>query len=627
MDIDQFYKITVGFSPNPLQLAVWHAYDQSGGHPALLVRAGTGTGKTEAILLPTLHDVDSLGKRRRIIMVLPSKSLIEDMSQRVIAICDSLSKNNIVDLNITVDMGGSCKRFSCRNGEVVKITYHRHLFADDIIITTLDKFLFRLFGYGEKIKSYIFPHRIFGSSLSKRPFVIFDEAHEYEGLAFANFIKLLQALFIKGKDMCVMSATLPVQFVDFLMPIDATTGPLADQQIEFQLATANVVGFDKAIRLIDTIHSGKELIEIVANEVRKRFDPTKRVIARTEYIGDLIALYDLLQDLSPLIYHGRLTSRQRSDVIQQVITAQKNDSGFLVLATSAIEAGCDLDANMIVTEICNPDSLIQLAGRLNRKGRMKDAELVVVGGKIKPGISAIQPEAMEEYLQDLKGMDGRFNPTCLTKYFRLPEGDWMGEILFDMLWDYVYEGDLTSKPLWDRGILVTRCWEPSVTLCTGLGTNNRPINPVQIGVSRLVRNVLQPAHSKQQEEKYIDWIKKENVCDWLNVESDGKWHASLFRTYYHLIRGEEGGWSVYELDRRNVSCYETDLVCVIQPNMVDQYFNGTLGYIRIPKILRRGYNQGFKQLLEYHPDISKAGKFSVEGNSIKSQGSVWYLDR
>ena len=627
MEIDQFYKLIVGFPPNPLQVALWHAYDQSGGHPALLVRAGTGTGKTEAVLLPALHDVDSLGKRRRIIMVLPSKSLIDDMGQRVIAIGDALSKNKKMDLNITVDMGGSCKRFSCRNGDVVKTTYHRHLFADDIIITTLDKFLFRLFGYGEKIKSYIFPHRIFGSSLSKRPFVIFDEAHEYEGLAFANFIRLLQALFIKGKDLCVMSATLPSRFVDFLTPIDATTGPLADQQIEFQLATANVVGFDKTIRLIDTIRSGKELIETVAKEVQKRFAPNKRIIVRTEYIRDLIKLYDLLQNLSPLIYHGRLTSRQRSDVIQQILTAQKNDNGFLVLATSAIEAGCDLDAHVIVTEICNPDSLIQLAGRLNRKGRMKDAELVVVGGKIKPGISAIQPEAMQEYLQDLEEMKGRFNPAILAKYFRLPEGDWMGEILFDMLWDYVYEGDLTSKPLWDRGILVTRSWEPSVTLCTGLGANNLPINPVQVGVSRLVRNVLQSDHSKQQEEKYIDWIKKEAVKDWLDVESDGKWHASLFRSYYHLNRGEEGGWSMYELDRRNVSCYETDLVCVIQPNMVDQYFSGSLGYIRIPKILRRGYKQGFQQYLEYHPNISKTGNFSVEGNSIKSQGSIWYLDR
>ena len=625
MDIDLFYKNTVAFSPNPLQRAVWDAYDHSDGHPALLIRAGTGAGKTEAVLLPALHDVDSLGKRRRIIMVLPSKSLIEDMSHRVVAIGAALSKNKITDLNITADMGGSCKRFICHNGEVVKTGYHRHLFADDIIVTTLDKFLFRVFGYGEKIKSYIFPHRIFGSSLGRRPFVIFDEAHEYEGLAFANFIKLIQALFIKGKDVCVMSATLPTQFVDFLTPVDATADSLAVRQNEFQLALADVVGFDKMIRVIDV--SGKTLIETLAHEVRKRFDVSKRMIVRTEYISDLIALYNLLHELSPLVYHGRLTGRQRSDVIQQIIAAQKDDGGFLVLATSAIEAGCDLDAHIIVTEICNPDSLIQLAGRLNRKGRMKDAELIVVGGNIKADISALQPELMQEYLQDLKRMEERFDPAVLSKYFKLPEGDWMGEILFDMLWDYVYEGDLTSKPLWDRGILVTRSWEPSVTLCTGIGIDNRPVNPVQVGVSRLVKNVFQPDSSKQQDEKYIDWIKKENVCDWLDVEPGGEWHARLFRTYYHLNRGEEGKWSLYELSGRNVSCYEADLLCVIQPNVVDQYFNDSLGYIRIPKILRRGYHQGFQQYLEYQPAISKTGKFSVEGNGIKKQGSVWYLDK
>jgi CRISPR-associated endonuclease/helicase Cas3 len=627
MDMEQFYKNTVAFEPNPLQHEVWNAYYQSEGHPALLIRAGTGTGKTEAILLPALNDVDNLGKRRRIIMVLPSKSLIEDMSQRVIAIANSLSLHGITDLNITVDMGGSCKRFSCRNGEDIRYTYHRHLFADDIIITTLDKFLFRLFGYGEKIKSYIFPHRIFGSSLSKRPFVIFDEAHEYEGLAFSNFIKLLQALFIKGKDLCVMSATLHAQFVNFLTPIDATSGPLADRQTEFQRLSANVVGFDRNIRLIDTIQGDRELIETIAQEVRKRFDPAKRVIARTEYISDLTILYRQLQDLSPLVYHGRMTSRQRSDVIQQIITAQKNDRGFLVLATSAIEAGCDLDAHAIVTELCNPDSLIQLAGRLNRKGRMRDAELVIVGNRIKPDISTIPPNAMPEYLLDLKNMGNRFDPTILSKYFKLSEGDWMGEILFDMLWEYVYEGDLTSKPLWDRGILVTRSWEPSVTLCTGFGNGNKPVNPIQIGVSRLAKSIVQSTESKNREENYIDWIKQENLSDWMDVESDGKWHASLFRTYYHLIRGEEGRWSLFEVDRRNISCYETDLVCVIHPDRVNQYFDSTLGYLKIPKIFRKGYHQGFRQVLDYQPGVSKSGKFSVEGNSIKCQGSVWYLDR
>ena len=41
--------------------------------------------------------------------------------------------------------------------------------------------------------------------------------------------------------------------------------------------------------------------------------------------------------------------------------------GYLLFTTSAIEVGCDLDAHLLITELCNPDSLIQRAGRCNRK--------------------------------------------------------------------------------------------------------------------------------------------------------------------------------------------------------------------------------------------------------------------
>ena len=94
MEIEQCYELAVGFSPNPLQKAVWDAYYQADGHPALLIRAGTGTGKTESILIPALNDP----ARRRIVMVLPSKALIEDMANRIKNIGQSLSRNGICDL-------------------------------------------------------------------------------------------------------------------------------------------------------------------------------------------------------------------------------------------------------------------------------------------------------------------------------------------------------------------------------------------------------------------------------------------------------------------------------------------------------------------------------------------------
>jgi CRISPR-associated endonuclease/helicase Cas3 len=619
MNIDEFYKIVAGFSPNPLQEAVWNTYYSSKHNPAMLVKAGTGAGKTEAVLFPALAD----NTPRRIIMVLPSKALIEDMGDRIREIGKRLSQSKIADLSITVDMGGSCRRYTCKDGNVTDNYYHRHLFVDDIIVTTLDKFLFRIFGYGEKIKSYIFPHRIFGSSLEKRPFVVFDEAHEYDNLAFSNFINLLETMFVKGLGICVMSATLPDQFVDFLEIVDSFKNELGKKQANFY--SKKMPSPEKKLEMIPLNSSGKEkTVNRIAEEVKNRFQKDKRIIARTESVSDIIKLYDKLRDVNPYVYHGRMTSRQRNKVISAIIEKQKKNDGFVVLATSAIEAGCDIDAHLIITEPCNPDSLVQLAGRLNRRGTMNNAQLVIVGNKIRNFVSNLDDNEMTQYMNELISMETNFQPELLEGFFQPPAGDWMGDILFEMLWEYVYDGDLTCKPLWDRGILVTRSWEPSITLCTGFNEQMRPRNPVQIGISRLRAYTGKPPDDF--EGKYFDWLKNQKVSTYLSAEDDKTWHAELKRAFFSPGKGEPSRWIIRDFTGKNVSAYEASLVCVIHDKFAESYFDDDLGYIRLPKIFMRGYRDGFRQYLNYHPLQKNDGCF--KGNySAEYTGRVWYLDR
>ncbi len=563
-------------------------------------------------------------------MWLPSKAFIEDMGARLKDYGKCLSKTGLRDIAITIDMGGSCRRYSYRNGAEQEPRSYRHLFVDDIIVTTLDKFLFRVFGYGEQNKSYIFPHRIFGEAVAKKPFIIFDEAHEYDKLAFSNFRKLLEALFIKGQSLCVMSATLPGEFIDFLQVIDATKDELGKQQRAFQ--EPSMPHPEKHLTLAPV---KKSMVATLTDETKKRYDPydpSKRIIVRTETVKNLKALYDAFKHLNPLVYHGHMTTEQRNKVIQEIKKRQesKDHEGYLVLATSAIEAGCDFDAHPIITELCNPDSLAQLAGRLNRQGQMPDAELVVVvGEKLKPfdrddSLSKEERQKyLETYLDTLHGMNDIFQPKMLSALFPPPEKDWMGEILFDMLWEYVYESDLTSEPLWKRGILVTRSWEPAVTVCTGLDDQDRPQNPIQVGIRKLVKKIYKKA----------DELKKEPVENLqLSVSLRDKkweWHADIKRRYYKSRgKGEAGGWELESLPEKfPLSCYEARLLCVIRPDYVTEYYDETFGYIDIPKLFIPGYKDGFKRYLDYQPHINTKGCFAFEGNHVKRSGRVWYLER
>lgn len=671
MELTEFYETAAGFSPNPLQEAAWRAYYRAEGHPALLLRAGTGAGKTEAALLPALADPDL----RRVVIVQPSKALIEDMAGRIEHILKPLSKANGRGYGLTVDMGGQVRRSVFRDGEGKTETYRRHLFVDDVILTTLDKFIFRMFGYGEKNKSYIFPHRVFGESLGRRPWLVFDEAHDYDGPAFGNFRKLLEALYVKGRDLCVMSATLPAEFADFLDTVDAMGGELGREQRAFQ--DRDIVSRDRRLILRDLApppsppSKGKGRTEQmglfeesapvepaqlalfddapeeappaagvagkrpsggtaarVAEEVRRRYDPARRIIARTETVKDLLALWENLQDLSPLVYHGRMTAAQRRKVIRELVKRQKDDAGFLVLATSAIEAGCDLDAHCIVTEMANPDSLVQLAGRLNRRGKMTGAELVVVGERVRPGFSVLPDEDKEAYRDALVEMGDRFSPEPLSRFFQPPRGDWMGEVLFDMLWDYVYEADLTCEPLWKRGILVTRSWEPAVTLCTGKDNRGRPENPIQVGLSRLARAVNHPGGFPGKAD-YAKWVKTRSMADYFDIDPQGIWDAGLYRTFFNAgRRGEEAQRVFQPLEKGRFSAYVNDLVCVIRPEKKAEYFDEALGYLKIPRILRKSYRFGFERILEYRPERNdKDGCFKVKDNRVPSPASVWYLER
>ncbi len=49
-----------------------------------------------------------------------------------------------------------------------------------MILTTIDKFLYRYFAFGDKQKSFIFPLRIH----QEKSLICFDEAHSYDDLAF-----------------------------------------------------------------------------------------------------------------------------------------------------------------------------------------------------------------------------------------------------------------------------------------------------------------------------------------------------------------------------------------------------------------------------------------------------------
>lgn len=471
--LDGFQAITDFFrsllppdgAPNPMQVAMWEQVTSD--DCAVLLKSPTGSGKTEAVLAPSLWTVlhgQETG-RRRLFMVYPARSLIEDQIGRIESLFARLSQDGR-RLSLVVDTGGQSARRVWENGledqpdrgelsadalKWAERRRHRHLYDGDVIITTLDKFLYRFFGFGEERKSYIFPFRIFHGL--RRNLFVFDEAHAYEDTAFTNFVRLIKALYTANLDLVVMTATMPDGYareLDFLHTVDCLGESHPYPKMLHYVQLPDKTSMADAIAAQAQVHQGND----------------RRLIVTVETVEDAVKVREQLG--RPLLYHGRLDGWQRRKVYSELKRRETAGNGYLLVTTSAIEVGCDLNADCLITEICNPASLIQRAGRCNRRGDRNGAEIIVVGNTIKTYLRDIGEEQEAAFVRALHEKSGQlFQPDDFFRFVQRGIAfDYRAEILFDMLFEYVYEGRLENKPLYDKGLVVTRSWEPSVTLTT-----------------------------------------------------------------------------------------------------------------------------------------------------------------
>ena len=72
-----------------------------------------------------------------------------------------------------------------------------------------------------------------------------------------------------------------------------------------------------------------------------------------------------------MLIHGRFTFGDRSR-LERRLTDTKRSSNLpkILVATQIVEVSLDIDYDVMFTEACYPDSLVQRAGRINRRGNL-----------------------------------------------------------------------------------------------------------------------------------------------------------------------------------------------------------------------------------------------------------------
>ncbi|RIH88975.1 CRISPR-associated helicase Cas3' [Calidithermus roseus] len=558
---DQFYaqfkRQGTPMNPTPLQEKVFRT---AGDDLAHLLLASTGAGKTEAAAFP------ALARGERLVFVLPTRSLIDDLENRFSTYLQTLASREGRPKGLVVDTGHrQVRRLLYPDGRGVQ-ERERHLYHADVILTTLDKLLYRYFGYAEGAKSYTFPRRIH----DRKTLFVFDEVHLYEATAWVNFRRLIASLSEAGVRFLVMSATMPEAYQKELAPY--LLGHLEAQQAE------------PPSRLLYYLPQG-ELGELA----QKSFREERRVLLVVEEVRQAAELYRALRGEGVFLYHGRLADRVRKGGFREVKDRDEARKPYLLITTPAIEVGVDLDAEILLTSLCPPENLLQRLGRVNRRGKGQGAAYVV--GEVYPEYLGRLPEGYLELLRELSGKDlAGGGELRLKESIRYPRYlDSRAETLFEMLQEYVYRLDLTQEPLYRKGFVATRGWTPSVRLQAQAGEDE-----VEVPVDRLI--------GRKEELTPVRVVERV----WANREEGGR----RWMKVYPPRSGELYG-------RELVVSYPYD-------------YDPALGFVELPKVFQRirHPDPGRVQLLytpERAPAESQEGVLDSDQFSGGKGRVIWYL--
>lgn len=584
-----------GFEPKEMQKEVFDAiYDPDGEkHPAILLKAPTGIGKTEAVVFP------ALASGYRLILPLPARSLLDDQKKRTEGYLKKISElYSGREFSLVIDTGSHMYRYIYKDGEEQpKRTQNlrRHLYKADIILTTLDKFLYRYFAFGDRQKSFIFPLRIHEAvSHQKKTLICFDEAHSYEQIAFTNFQSLVRSLYEAGRSLVLMTATMPPQleeYFDYLQVIDYTKQVANTPQRQFTWLS-HIASFQETEDgEKDFTGFQEEVAQVILQEWQSQ--PNRRILAVVETVRDAAEIYRQLKghlgsntDRNGrflFLYHGRIADQLRPGIYQDIKARDDKQQPYIIVTTSAIEVGCDLNSEVLISQLCPPENLIQRVGRCNRRGNVDGAKVLVVGHEIPDFANTLDESGWLKYqdtlshLNELSSFETNQIADCISHNPHID--DYRVVELFSMLHDYVYGADLTCQPTHEQGLIPTRSWEPSAELRLELPGGKS--HSISIPVSRLANKNGQQYSFTRAYERYYD---QENTT----------WHDP----------GRRLRWG---------SAYDKDIVIMIS-DLSDFVFGSDLpvypydpdfGFVELPKVFSSSWVDGAKVKLKYEEGEGK----------------------
>lgn len=336
--------------PYEHQLKVWHLMEE--GKFPILVRAPTGSGKTESVVAPFLNQfvTQDFYIAPRLIYVLPTRVLVNSLKDRIKKYASEISD----DISVVAHHGAQPDSA---------------FFMEDIIVTTLDQFLYGYARSSVQVGRHIdLPAGTIATSL-----VVFDEAHMYhDKYTFAILRALLEILYNSKVPFVVMTATLPKTleeslFQDIEIPEESKilASVPRSNKLRYEIVRSALLENDKVCLPKDLIEKIKEKKTLI---VVNRVDTAQKLYLK---LKEQLAG----EGIKPVLLHSRYIKKDRDEHEKEALSklnvkennqVKKREGPAVVISTQVLEAGVDFSAELLITEIAPADSLVQRIGRCAR---------------------------------------------------------------------------------------------------------------------------------------------------------------------------------------------------------------------------------------------------------------------
>ena len=543
MDYTEFFSTATGHEPYPYQSQITEREDL----PTLL-RIPTGAGKTEAAVLAWLyryyHHLEAKVRSatpRRLVYCLPMRTLVDQTAERVGGWLKRLGKTE--DVGVTILMGGK-----------PPAQWYLHPEKPYIIIGTQDMLLSRTLNRGYGSTPFMWP--IEYGLLNNDCLWVMDEVQLMaNGLPTTTQLAgLRQKLETFGPIRSVwMSATVKpgwLETVDHEAPSISQVLELGpDDLVNAQLSRRH--NARKVVTEI-SLENGRNYARKMAEFVAKKHESGTMTLVIVNTVERSQEVYKALNnrrwvslEAETELIHSRFRGQEREekrDKLSQDI--DKSGPGRVVVATQAIEAGVDISARTLITELAPWPSLVQRFGRCNRKGEYKQGGIFWVDtGERSQDTAPYDPVEVEPARQRMRLLEGKSaGPSDIEKLGAvMQDADHLTVIrkrdvvgLFDTTPDL--SGSYLDVSQYVRGMDerdVTVFWRPIPA--QGPGEDEaRPIHSETVSVSRFGKS-------------FIDYMKNEKRKAWRWDYLDNRWIEVRLGDIYPgmtlMLDAAQGGYS------------------------------------------------------------------------------------